>query len=118
MQNHLEALPTISMPEDGLNILGPASSLVQGWSSHDYRHRVGTQARALGEAVADIDTESSGTQNRDAFLAVAENAAASLILASEQLGGEEFVVEQGNAALGDLIALNEWENRLGPRFEL
>jgi hypothetical protein len=66
----------------------------------------------------EIDTEAPATMNKNAFEHVAEVAAETLLLASKHIGGDEFVTSQANQAMKDLIALDGWVNRLGPRYLL
>ena len=40
-----------------------------------------------------------------------------LVAAAAVLGGDQFAVDQTNRALGALVALAGWQNRLGPRFK-
>jgi hypothetical protein len=115
--NVFEELGPIAKPEDGYHHVEPAARTEQGAAMSSTSRAVADAVREVGEALAEIDTEADVAGNRVALDASGRAAARVLVQASAVLGAWEFVVEQGNRVLADLVGLTGWANQLGPRFE-
>lgn len=115
--NHLELLGQLGKPEDSYHELAPAArtefDAAQSARLRDVAHAV----QDLAGVVPKLDTEASAERNGPWFRAVGTAAADVLIKAAALLGDEEFIVDQANATMADLVALAGWQNQLGPRFE-
>jgi len=115
--NRLEQLDQLGKPEDAHHALDPAARSERAAATSTTQRDVARAVEDLAAAVQELDTEASAVGNAPAFRAVGKAAADVLVKSAAVLGDEQFIVEQANAAMADLVALAGWENRLGPRFE-
>jgi hypothetical protein len=115
--NRLETFGRLSKPEMGSMDLDHIGRELRHRSNPDWKVDVGSMVVVLAEATSDLDTESSNAQNADAFREVAGVSAQALLKLGEVRENAEIVIDQANAVLVDLVALNGWKNSLGPRFE-
>lgn len=115
--NVLEQLGQLGRPEDASQRLRPVAQRLREGAPSEEQRSVARSLEDLADALAEIDTESDNAGNETAFRAVGEAAAATLVRASQLLGGDEFVIREASTALDDLVAVLGWENQLGPRFE-
>lgn len=116
-RGRLEVVGRISRPEMGSMDLYPAGRDLRVRGNPDWKRELGSLVVDLAEAVADIDTEASNQQNEEAFERVASLSVRALLELAKVRGTEWFVVDEANATLADLVALNGWHNDLGPRFD-
>lgn len=115
--NHFEQLGTLARPEDHAQDARPAADAEVRAAQNPEQEEVARSCQELADAAAELDTEASLAGNTPALRAVGEAAADVLIGAGAIRGGAEFIVEQANRALRDLVAVESWQNQLGPRFE-
>lgn len=114
--NHFEQLNQLGRPEDHHHDVRPAADIEVSAAQSREEGAIAHAVQALADAAVQLDTEATLAMNTPALRATAEAAARVLQLAGFALGGDEFIVEQANQALGALVALAGWQNQLGPRF--
>jgi hypothetical protein len=115
--NRFEELGTVARPEDAYHDLEPAAGAERNAAASPEERVTAEAVAELADALREIDTEADVAGNGSAFAAVGTAAADVLLRSAELLGGEEFVVDQANQALRDLVDLSGWTNQLGPRFD-
>lgn len=109
-------LGQLGRPEDHHHDARPAADIEVSAAHSPDEITVARAVQALADAAVKLDTEAPFVMNTPALHATAEAAADVLLVTGAVLGGDEFIVEQANQALGALVALDGWQNRLGPRF--
>jgi len=115
--NRLETLGQLGRPEDYYQEAGPAADNELAAATTAEQSAVAGSVQVLADAAGQLDTEATVAMNTPVFRVVGEAAADVLLAAGAILGGDDFVVEQANQALRALVALDGWQNQLGPRFE-
>lgn len=115
--NHFEELGQLGRPEDAHLDLQSAAERERLAANSPEIRELAEAVRELAMALPDLDTEATYAVNGSTFEAVGRAAAAVLMKAGFVFGSDEWVVEQTNVTLRDLVALSGWENQLGVRFE-
>jgi hypothetical protein len=123
-KNRLEALDQLSRPEEAYHRLAPAVEEERKSAATDDERDLLDRLGCLAEHLQALDTEASNELNRASFEGVGQAAAEVLVAAGRAHGDDDpgresdegFALARANETLRDLVSLDGWTNRLGPRY--